>query len=172
MVGAIHGARGCLDKFIGDAAMAVFGLDGTLNPCDDAVRAARNIQRTLAPFNAALLERGLPRIQTGIGIAYGPVVAGNIGSEDRLEYTVIGDTVNVAARLEGLTKELPTRVALTAEVAQRCAPSTRTDLRGLGVRRVKGKSEGVEVWGLDPAAWGEDSLPASAEDEVAPTDIG
>jgi adenylate cyclase len=99
--------QGTLDKYIGDALMATFGAPRAGR--DDASRAlacGKAMIAVLAAWNAQRHEAGLAPVQVGVGIDYGPVVVGNIGSERRLEFTVIGDTVNVAERLESLTREL------------------------------------------------------------------
>ncbi|MGB9735449.1 MAG: adenylate/guanylate cyclase domain-containing protein [bacterium] len=106
MVDVIFNYEGTLDKYIGDAIMAVFGtpyahIDDPLR----AVKTAIDLQRALNNLNSRWEKEGKNRhLSVGCGIATGPVVAGSIGSEKRLEYTVIGDTVNLASRIEGLTK--------------------------------------------------------------------
>lgn len=105
MVGCIKSEKGMLDKFIGDAIMAVFG---TPMPYDDhadcGVRAAISMINALNSFNEKRKREGKNEIKIGIGLNSSPVIAGNIGSLDRMDYTVIGDGVNLAARLEGATK--------------------------------------------------------------------
>jgi hypothetical protein len=98
IISSIHKHNGALDKFIGDASMAIFGFnDG--NGCDDALKCADDIMKSLEAFNEILRTQGRPTIENGIGIHWGEVVYGNIGSPDRLEFTIIGDAVNIASRL-------------------------------------------------------------------------
>jgi len=148
VVRAVHDSAGILDKFVGDAAMAVFGLDGQSDGCDSAFGTAIAIREGLVELNAGLAARDLPSLENGIGIHHGAVVAGNIGSEERLEYTVIGDAVNVASRLEGLTKELRTPLAVSREVRDRISSESQDRVVELGAWQLKGKSEPVAVYGL------------------------
>jgi adenylate cyclase len=116
MVGIVMQENGVVDKYIGDAIMAVFGAP-VPKPEDpvNAVRAAVRMRRGLDELNLGLRARGLPTLRTGIGIHTGLVVAGNIGSEVRMEYTVIGDAVNLASRLETSTKELGVDVLISEQ---------------------------------------------------------
>ncbi|HMY19166.1 MAG TPA: adenylate/guanylate cyclase domain-containing protein, partial [Polyangium sp.] len=121
MVGAIRGQNGMVDKFIGDAVLAVFGLtddpSGT-EPAVNAVNAAVEMQRRLAVYNEKLRAEGL-ELRSGIGIHAGDVVAGYLGSAERLEFTVIGHNVNVAARIESHAKAPKPPILFSAEVARR-----------------------------------------------------
>jgi adenylate cyclase len=116
MVGCVIAEGGAVDKYIGDAIMAVFGAP--VPEPDDALRAVRaalQMRARLAALNATFQERGLPQIRFGLGIHSGTVVAGHMGHSERLEYTVIGDPVNVASRLESMTKELKTDILLSED---------------------------------------------------------
>ena len=119
MVGIVMEEGGVVDKYIGDAIMAVFGApmpkpDDPIN----AVRAAVRMRQALRKLNERLATRGIAALRTGIGIHTGPVVAGNIGSDRRMEYTVIGDAVNLASRLESNTKELGVNVLISDDTYQ------------------------------------------------------
>jgi adenylate cyclase len=116
MVDAIAHEHGVVDKYIGDAIMAVFGAP--VSKADDALRAVRSaiaMRRALLRLNERLAQRGIKPIETGIGIHTGEVVAGNIGSERRMEYTVIGDAVNVALQLEHATKALKSPLLISQD---------------------------------------------------------
>ncbi|MBQ6568273.1 MAG: adenylate/guanylate cyclase domain-containing protein [Treponema sp.] len=99
-----HG--GVINKYIGDAVMALFGAPvPSAHHARDAFAAAQDMRRELSLMNRGFAARGLPRLRFGISLHSGPVLAGNIGAASRMEYTVIGDTVNTASRIEGLCKQ-------------------------------------------------------------------
>lgn len=119
MVQVITDARGTIDKFIGDAVMAEFGSpvsQGEQQDALNAIRAALAMRRALAELRQQWQQAGKTPFYNGIGISYGEVIAGNIGSLQRLEYTVIGDAVNVASRVEGLTKLFGTDILITGSL--------------------------------------------------------
>jgi adenylate cyclase len=110
MVACVFRYGGTLDKFVGDALMAVWGNARSAGPAEDARRAARcalEMRATLARLNARWAAQGRPVFEAGIGLNHGEVIAGNIGSPERMEFTVIGDAVNVAWRLQEHTKAAP-----------------------------------------------------------------
>ncbi len=150
MVGIVMQEDGVVDKYIGDAIMAVFGAP-VPKPVDavNAVRSAVRMRGALANLNRRLEARGAPTLRTGIGIHTGDVVAGNIGSEKRMEYTVIGDAVNVAARLETSTKDLGANILISDDTFE--LTKGIVDARRIGEITVKGRQQPVlmyEVMGL------------------------
>lgn len=141
----IENESGVIDKYIGDSIMAIFGAPVEFP--DDAVRAVRAGTAMLAElraFNAGRTKLQLPPINIGIGINCGNVVAGNIGSESRLNYTIIGDAVNLASRLEGLTKYYGVEMIVSEFVADRIRD--KFFLRELDLVRVKGKAGGGRIF--------------------------
>lgn len=151
MIEPIFHHEGTLDKYIGDAIMAVFGAPvAHSNDAERAVRAALEMRRALHRLNEARSRRGLPPIETGIGITLGEAVSGNIGGEQRMDYTVIGDTVNLASRLEGLTKEFDTKIIINEDVYREIQGSiVAVDL---GTVQVKGKEDAVRIYGVPDLA--------------------
>ena len=138
MVEVVFQHGGMLDKYIGDAIMAVFGTAvSAASDADNALTVATEMIRELARFNQERRENGLEAIDIGVGIATGEVLAGSLGSRRRLEYTVIGDNVNLAARLEGANKHYGTTVLVAASTVE--ALKSRAVLRQLDLIQVKGK---------------------------------
>lgn len=119
MSAEIHRHRGTVDKFIGDAVMAFWGAPRpNESQIPDACAAALACVRSISDLNQQRAANGLPALLARFGIHAGPVVVGNLGSEDRLNYTAIGDTVNLASRLEGLNKMYGTTILVSEEVAR------------------------------------------------------
>jgi len=140
-----HGAT--LDKYLGDGVMAFWGA-----PVDQpdharrACQAALEIQQVVADFSQTLRGKGLPELRVGMGLATGPAVVGNLGSTHHFDYTAVGDTVNTASRLEGLTRILGADILLTGRTREEAGDGFF--LRKVGRVRVKGKQQPVEVWEL------------------------
>ncbi len=145
MEGAIRAHDGLVLQYIGDEIEAVFGAP-VPNPrhAELAVRAALEMRRRLATWNAGRSRAGRPVLRHGIGIHTGRVVAGNIGSPDRLSWTLVGDPVNVAARLQALNKDFGSDILLTAETAKRL--ETLSGLEALPAVTVKGRATAVDVY--------------------------
>jgi adenylate cyclase len=147
---AVLDHQGLLDKFIGDAVMAEFGVPrsrGDRQEALAAVRAALQMQDQLARLNAELVERQLPPLRQGIGIHFGEVVAGNLGSSERLEYSVIGATVNVASRVEGLTRQFP-QAPILITAAVRDLLGDQIVVEPLGAQRIKGWPDPIDIFAL------------------------
>ena len=145
MVDVIFQHGGILDKYMGDGIMALFGapLVGP-NDSDNAVATADAMMARLSELNLRRAAAGQEELAIGIGFSTGPTVVGNIGSVRRLDYTVIGDTVNLASRLEGATKQYGAKVVLS-EMTVRDLKRPAT-LRELDLMRVKGKDHPVAVY--------------------------
>jgi adenylate cyclase len=145
MVDCVMGEGGVVDKYIGDNIMAVFGAP--VSRPDDAMRAVRAalaMRTALAKLNTRFAERGIEPLRFGIGLHTGEVVAGNIGSAKRMEYTVIGDAVNVASRLESKTKELATDILISDVTRDRLDASV--DVEAIGEVNVKGRAQAVKIF--------------------------
>jgi len=150
MVGAIFHYKGTVDKFVGDAIMASFGtpVSGE-GDVVNAVSAVVEMEKRLGEFNRQRVERGEVPVRHRIGLHYGEVITGNIGSGERLEYTVIGDTVNTASRIESANKRLGTGVLVSERIVAAIGPLF--PFRYVGRVKLKGKSEIVTLYTIDPA---------------------
>jgi len=147
-----HG--GMVDKYIGDAVMAVFGVPvphgnevERTRDAQSAVDAALAIAHKLAKMNEVWVAEGLPPVTTGIGINSGIVIAGSLGSAERLEYSVLGDTVNIAARLESFNKEVdggPHHILISEETQQRLDNNFQTEF--VGKYALKGKKQETGIY--------------------------
>jgi adenylate cyclase len=145
MVPIVFANRGTVDKFVGDMIMALYGapLDDP-DHADHAVETALAMAAELARLNSQWAAEGMPTLDIGIGINTGDMVAGNLGSESIMSYTVIGDNVNLGSRLESLTRNFQTRIIISE--ATRVALKGQYELRPLGEVTVKGKSVPVKVF--------------------------
>jgi adenylate cyclase len=145
---AIRAQQGDILKFMGDGLLAVFPLqDGRGATCDRALDAALGAIAETDALNAELAAEGGAALRFGIGLHWGEVEFGNIGTRERLDFTVIGPAVNLASRLQELTKSLDTPILASAEFA---AASSRA-LRDLGTRAVRGMAAEIGVFApLDP----------------------
>lgn len=144
MVGIINRHGGVVDKFIGDAIMAVWGVPaGSDHDTENALKACLEMRSALLTLNISRRERGLTEIQIGMGLHAGAAISGTIGSEERMEFTVIGDTVNVTSRIESSTKHFEVDLLVSDEVFNRLS---KPELEALfkfdlaGDIEVKGKS--------------------------------
>ncbi|MDX2170468.1 MAG: adenylate/guanylate cyclase domain-containing protein [Deltaproteobacteria bacterium] len=139
--------RGHVAKFIGDGLMALFGaIEPNPWQANDAAHAALAMQRTLADYNRELAARGGPALRAGIGLHRGSAVAGILGSQALLEFTVIGGTVNLAARVERLTRTHDVAILVTDAVRSQLDP--RFQLDPMPATPVHGVGEPVATWAL------------------------
>jgi len=147
---AVRPYGGYINNFIGDAIVVIFGAPLDLAEKERrSVEAAMTMRERLAELNLRRVERGLQVVRSGIGISTGEVVAGQIGSMERLQYTVIGDAVNVAARLETLTKDLSDfPILINGETADALKDNSEIGLKALGPHQVKGRSKPVQVYAV------------------------
>jgi adenylate cyclase len=153
MTSIVFAHGGTLDKFAGDGLMAFWGApvedaDHAVNAC----RAAVAMQDRLRSLREEMRREGLPELFVRIGISTGPVIVGNMGSEDLFNYTALGDAVNLASRLEKANKDYKTEILISSSVHERAAGTIRT--RPLGAIPIRGKSIDVEVFelvGLTPS---------------------
>ena len=155
---AVFAHDGTLDKFLGDGAMATFGppVPGGAD-ATNALAAGRALAEDVARLSRGLVEQGRPAIGIGIGLHYGPVLMGNVGGELRFEFTVVGDTVNVASRLESLTRAAKaTIIASDALIAAaRLTPTgaaLAADFTPLPPQPIRGREGEIGVWAWAPAA--------------------
>jgi adenylate cyclase len=145
MVTIITRNFGIVDKFVGDAIMAVWGAPKSSgNDSYYALRACLEMRQSLAELNQARLARGQSPIKIGIGLHSGPAISGTIGSSERMEYTVIGDTVNMASRIESSTKAFGSDLLVSASVVEGLDKHYMFEYAGAA--EVKGKSEPIGMY--------------------------
>jgi adenylate cyclase len=147
MFDAIGGQGGVVNQMVGDGLMAIFGAPLPLaDSASAAVNAAREMMEMLRLLNVEQRASGKPELDIGIGIATGNVVAGYTGTQDRATYTCVGNTVNLAARLEQHTKEAGEAILVDGETRRAMAASIAT--RALGSVPIRGRSDPVEVFAV------------------------
>src|SRR5205814_8883328 len=147
LTGVIQAEGGTVDKFIGDAVMAFWNAPvAYTDHAARAMRAGRQLLLAVDRVNASWASRGLPKLGMRVGLATGPAVVGNVGSKTKVNYTVMGDTVNLASRLEGASKQY----GATSMVADSTvtAAAGAVPIRELDRIAVKGKSEADTVYEL------------------------
>ena len=144
VVAAVEAEGGVVKQFVGDGVMALFGAPQAYpDHPERAVRAALGIVQRLVGLNEVLGKQGLPTLQIGVGIHTGDVVAGLIGPDNRVEYGVVGDPVNLANRVESLTKDVSATVLVSTDISTRLGPAFA--LGRAATLPVKGKTQPVQV---------------------------
>jgi PAS domain S-box-containing protein len=150
---AVFASQGTLDKYMGDGVMAVFGTPRP-GPRDatNAVACARALVDAFNRWNRRRAAAGLAPAQIGVGLHFGEVVLGDVGSRRRLELTVVGDTVNTASRIEAMSRTLATAIlasgAVVAAVRREGGAALLASFRDMGVHALRGRREPLELWGL------------------------
>ena len=140
---AVQKHNGMVDKYIGDAMMAIFNAPLDLeNHEDKAIQCAIDIQNNMEELNKELVQEGLPKVEIGIGVNSGEAVIGNMGSDNRFDYTAIGDAVNTAARLESSTKEVGENLIIGSKTKQ----NSKIRLKLLKPIQVKGKKLKLTIY--------------------------
>jgi adenylate cyclase len=144
----IHKNKGFIDKFIGDAVMALFDRPTGTNTdkAQDAIRAALDLRYAINLYNHHRANSSYPPINIGIGIHFGPVIIGTVGSDDRMDTTVIGDSVNIAFRLEALAPKYNTDIVISAQTLHQAKAEGLFEYRLLDWVRVKGRKTPIEVY--------------------------
>lgn len=167
---------GTLDKYIGDGLMATFGVPRK-GPRDatNAIRCALAMNESVKEWNTIRRSQGWQPIEIGIGIHFGPVVTGNIGSEERMEFAVIGDTVNVASRIEHLSRELNTRIVLSDDLVAAAhgeggEASLFDGFREAPEQHLRGRLTGMICWVYNEGIAAEDRLRRDASVDLAPAE--
>jgi adenylate cyclase len=149
---AVREAGGMINKFGGDSTMAIFGAPVNLEPCETAYRALRaalSIRMGTIESNARRVQAGLEPLNIGIGINTGEVLTGNVGAEDRFEYTVIGDPVNIASRVQSLSSQYKdSNIFITEETYEAFAEKERLLVVDEGALTLKGRTESVHVYNV------------------------
>lgn len=144
--------NGTVDKYIGDAIMMIFGLQDAAGACDCAVECAIEMDARWKSIKDSLLARSLPVPENfGIGSHYGEVIVGDIGSSDRKNFTVIGDTVNVASRLESETRKTGSRILISSSVLGNLNEANKARFNKIGSIELKGKETKVITYAYRPA---------------------
>ena len=145
-----HG--GCLEKFIGDALLATFGVpDVGARDATDALACARGMQAALAAWNSDRVGQGQAPLRMGIGLHYGPVVMGDIGSQRSMAFATVGDTVNVTSRLQTLTRDLNATIVASTELIEAvnreaAGQALLGGLTGRGPQLLRGRDTPIEIW--------------------------
>src|SRR4029077_17021532 len=154
MTAPIFACGGTIDKYIGDEIFAVFGVpEATVEDAANALKCADMMLMALECWNDEREARGEPRLAIGIGLNHGPAVLGDVGSEHSMSFTVIGDTVNTASRLQGLTRTLKTPLVVGCPLVEavragtsEAAAALASELRDQGEQALRGRAAPVRVW--------------------------
>jgi adenylate cyclase len=146
MSAVVYAEGGVVDKFLGDGIMAFFGaLDDKVNPILSGARAALTMLQELEKLNQQWARQGQETFRIGIGMHTGEVKIGNIGSPTKMEYTIIGDAVNLASRLQDKTKDLKEAIIISEAVYQDIAAHVQAENKG--IEEIRGRSS-IRIYAL------------------------
>jgi adenylate cyclase len=145
---AVFAHGGTLDKFLGDGLMATFGTPEP-GPRDaaNALACARTMADAVVKWNKRRKARGLVPLRIGVGMHHGEVAVGEVGSERRMEFAVIGDTVNIAARIQEMTRELDVALLASDSVIRAAGEEAASGFRDLGDHAIRGRGGSIRLWG-------------------------
>ncbi|MBM4368786.1 MAG: adenylate/guanylate cyclase domain-containing protein [Deltaproteobacteria bacterium] len=151
VVPAVRAEGGVVDKYIGDAVMVVFGVPTPVpDAASRALRAAVAMHRALAKHNESRRARGLPPLEQGVSVHFGEVVVGNIGTAERMQYTAVGDAVNVASRLQETARDEHVAIVVSAAVAEVIGTVEGVPpMRPLGAVAIRGRASPVNAYAID-----------------------
>jgi len=161
MVPVINKYGGTIDKYMGDGIMALFP-----NSADDALNAAVGMMESLNKYNRSLKAKNLPNLAIGLGLHTGRMMLGTVGTNSRMDVTVISDTVNAAARIEALTKTFKTPILISEETRLRLNTFDKRNLRFIATCFIQGKSQQMtiyEVFSQDPISLRNEKLENQTE---------
>lgn len=148
MAEEVSSRGGIMVQYVGDNLYAVFPEGGDADHARRAIKAGRGLLRRLEFLNARRRARGEPPLAAGVGIHSGPVVAGPIGSPELLQYSYIGDTVNTASRIQGLTRSLGRTLLVSGATLERAGGAARFGAEAVGEVKLRGRAAAVPVWAV------------------------
>lgn len=139
--------NGIVDKYIGDAIMVIFGFTNNHEACNSAVLCGIEMKEKWNQIKEELIDKNMPiPTEFGIGCHFGDLIFGDIGSSDRKNFTVIGDTVNIASRLEAASRQTKSNFLISTEVIERLPEEMKSNFLKIGILELKGKQIGIETW--------------------------
>ncbi len=150
VISAIHDHGGSVLKLIGDGVLAIFNADEPTTACANATAAERQLRRMLVALNARRQEEGKPTTDVYLGLHIGEVFYGNIGSQNRLDFTVVGPAVNEVSRIASMCRSVERQVIMSADFVEACPPELQADAVSLGRFALRGIARAKELFTWDP----------------------
>ncbi|OOG62679.1 adenylate/guanylate cyclase domain-containing protein [Sinorhizobium sp. A49] len=150
VISAIHDHGGSVLKLIGDGVLAIFNAEEPTTACTNAIAAERQLRRMLVALNARREEEGKPTTDVYLGLHIGEVFYGNIGSQNRLDFTVVGPAVNEVSRIASMCRSIERQVIMSADFVAACPPPLQADAVSLGRFALRGIARAKELFTWDP----------------------